>query len=82
MTRGNLMGDLFFSFPPHHELIYQHQEVVFPANAIRNIIVSNKFDFSTPLIPAMQVNGPNRTSTLTRFFKPVIFNRASRGYFF
>ena len=40
-------------------------------------MASNRFDLPTPLAPATQVNGPKRTSTSSRFLKPLTFSRVS-----
>ena len=50
---------------------------VVSAVAARKQMASKRFDLPTPLVPAMQVNGPKRTSTSTRFLKPLTFNRVS-----
>src|SRR3954465_15643447 len=49
----------------------------FSAGAARKRIASNRFDLPDPLTPAMQVNGPKRTSTSTRFLKPFTLSLVS-----
>ena len=45
--------------------------------ALKKAMASKRFDFPTPLAPVIQVNGPNLTSTSTRFLKPLTFSRVS-----
>jgi hypothetical protein len=45
------------------------------ARALRKRIASKRFDLPTPLTPAIQVKGPKRTSTSTKFLKPLTFKR-------
>jgi len=45
------------------------------AKALRKRIASKRFDLPTPLTPAIQVKEPKRTSTSTKFLKPLTFKR-------
>src|SRR5216683_1794740 len=47
------------------------------AKSLKNAIASSKLDLPTPFTPAMQVKGPKRTSTSTRFLNPDTFNRVN-----